>query len=407
MEKCVLKESQDPDKNSGKNVALKFDLGELITTRHGRTQRKGHFVCLNPFSPSNYFKKNEIELADKKIIWEKEIEKIGFMEKGDFFYKNFIKLNALTFSALLIPDVPIANLKFLFYFLIALFAIDDFFEKIKTDENLNKIVNILIEFVQGNTNVISQSHYQTLCTRCKLLSPLCKFLMSLQHEAQLFNLDTAFFTNALIQHLYSQQLELNYFLEEKLHPFCKEDYLDIRYFSSGAYITQEVISLIKGISLSKEVRLHPAFIRYRNEICLHTILVNDIFSLEKEAANEEIFNMIIIKQEKYSLQTAFNKTLNKLNKLVIKIKDSANELKEIFKDDSNIEKFIKSTFQMVDGNIQGHKESKRYGDIVFEVVELPEMASSKSIFFQRPLKDRYDQESIASVSNSQQTQLNK
>lgn len=72
--------------------------------------------------------------------------------------------------------------------------------------------------------------------------------------------------------------------------------------------------------LSKEIRLHPAFIKYRKEICLHTILVNDIFSLEKEAANEEIFNMIIIKQEKYSLQTAFNKTLNKLNNLVIKIK---------------------------------------------------------------------------------------
>lgn len=53
--------------------------------------------------------------------------------------------------------------------------------------------------------------------------------------------------------------------------------------------------------MSKEIRLHPAFIKYRKEICLHTILVNDIFSLEKEAANEEIFNMIIIKQEKYSL----------------------------------------------------------------------------------------------------------
>ena len=101
--------------------------------------------------------------------------------------------------------MPIANLKFIFYFLIALFAIDDFFEKVKADENLNKIVNILIEIAQGNTNVISQPHYQTLYTRCKLLSPLCKFLINLQQEAQLFNLDTAFFTNTLIQHLYSQQ----------------------------------------------------------------------------------------------------------------------------------------------------------------------------------------------------------
>ncbi|WP_342228184.1 terpene synthase family protein [Rickettsiella endosymbiont of Rhagonycha lignosa] len=407
MEKYALKESQDSNKNSGKNVALKFDLGELITTRYGITQRRGHFVCLNPFSPINFIKKNEKELADKKVIWEKEITKIGFMQKGDFFYKNFNKLNALTFSTLLIPDKPIQNLKFLFYFLIALFAIDDFFEEVKADENLNKIVKILIEFAQGNSEMILQTHYQTLCARCKLLSPLCKLLTSLHHEARQFNLDTSFFTNSLIQHLYSQQLELNYFLEEKLHPFCKEDYLDTRYFSSGAYITQEVISLIRGIVLSKEIRLHPAFIKYRNEICLHTILVNDIFSLEKEAANEEIFNMIIIKQEKYSLQTAFNKTLDKLNNLVIKIKDSANKLKEIFKDDSNVEKFIKSTFQMVDGNILGHKESKRYGDIAFEVVELPEMVSSKSIFFQYPLKGRYDQESISSVFNSPQTQLNK
>lgn len=407
MEKYELKESRDKSKNRVKNIILRFDLGELVTTRYGSTQRKGHFVCLNSFLPSNFLEKNEKELAEKKMLWEEEIIKIGFMKEGDFFYKNFIKLNALTFSALLIPDVPIANLKFLFFFLIALFAIDDFFEKVKTNENLNKIVNILIEFAQANTNVISQSHYQMLCASCKLLSPLCKFLMSLQHEAQLFNLDTAFFTNALIQHLYSQQLELNYFLEEKLHPFCKEDYLDIRYFSSGAYITQEVISLIKGIALSKEIRLHPAFIKYRKEICLHTILVNDIFSLEKEAANEEKFNLIIIKQEKYSLQTAFNKTLNKLNNLVIKIKDSANKLKKIFKGDSNIEKFIKSTLQMVDGNILGHKESKRYGDIDFEVVELPEMASSKSIFFQSSLKGRYDQESIAAIFSSQQTQLKK
>lgn len=96
-----------------------------------------------------------------------------------------------------------------------------------------------------------------------------------------------------------------------------------------------------------------------------------------------------------------------MNNLVIKIKDSANKLKEVFKGNSNIEKFIKSTFQMVDGNILGHKESKRYGDIAFEVVELPEMASSKSIFFQCSLKDHYDQESIASVFDSQQTQLNK
>lgn len=55
MEKYALKVSRDPDKNSGKNVALKFDFGELIITRHGRTQRKGHFVCLNSFFPSNYF----------------------------------------------------------------------------------------------------------------------------------------------------------------------------------------------------------------------------------------------------------------------------------------------------------------------------------------------------------------
>lgn len=407
MEKYDLKESRDQDKNSGKKVVLKFDLGELTTTRYGRTQRKGHFVCLTPFSPSNFFKKNEKELADKKIIWEKEIIKIGFMQEGDFFYKNFNKLNALTFSALLIPDEPIENLKFLFYFLIALFAIDDFFEEVKTDENLSRMVKILIEFAQGNTEMISQTHYQTLCARCKLLSPLCKFLTSLHHEARQFNLDTSFFTNALIQHLYSQQLELNYFLKEKLHPYRKEDYLDTRYFSSGAYITQEVISLIRGIGLSKEIRLHPAFIKYKNEICLHTILVNDIFSLEKEAANEEIFNMIIIKQEKYSLQTAFNKTLNKLNNLVIKIKDSANKLKEIFKGDSNIEKFIKSTFQMVDGNILGHKESKRYGDIVFDVVELPEMASSKSIFFQCPLKSRDNQGSISPVFYSPQPQLDR
>jgi Terpene synthase family 2, C-terminal metal binding len=407
MEKYDLKESRDQDKNSGKKVALKFDLGELTTTRYGRTQRKGHFVCLNSFLPSNFLEKNEKELTEKKMIWEEEITKIGFMKEGDFFYKNFNKLNALTFSALLIPDEPIENLKFLFYFLIALFAIDDFFEEVKADENLNKIVKILIEFAQGNTDMALQNHYQTLCAHCKLLSPLCKFLISLHQEARLFNLDTSFFTNALIQHLQSQQLELNYFLKEKWHPYRKENYLDTRHFSSGAYITQEVISLIRGISLSKEIRLHPAFIKYRNEICLHTILVNDIFSLEKEAANEEIFNMIIIKQEKYSLQTAFNKTLNKLNNLVIKIKDSANELKEIFKDDSNIEKFIKSTFQMIDGNILGHKESKRYGDIVFDVVEIPKMASSQSIFFQCPLKGRYYQGSIPPVFYSQHTEYNR
>lgn len=397
MRKYGLEGSPDQDENIGKNIVLKFDMGELITTKYGRAERKGHFICLNPLLPNNFLEKNEKELAEKENIWKKEIAKIGFMEEGDFFYKNFSKLNALTFSSLLIPDESIENLKFLFYFLIALFAIDDFFEEVKADENLNKIVKILIEFAQGNSDMASQTHYQTLCAHCKLLSPLCEFLISLHQKARLFNLDTSFFTNALIQHLQSQQLELNYFLKEKLHPFRKENYLDTRYFSSGAYITQEVISLIRGISLSKEARLHPAFIRYRNEICLHTILVNDIFSLEKEAANEEIFNMIIIKQEKYSLQTAFNKTLNKLNKLVIKIKDSANELKEIFKDDPNIEKFIKSTFQMVDGNIQGHKESKRYGNIVFDVVELTEMALSKATFFQFPLKSRQDLGSISSL----------
>jgi hypothetical protein len=128
----------------------------------------------------------------------------------------------------------------------------------------------------------------------------------------------------------------------------------------------ESFLLIKGISLAPAHReRHPVRLLLTNA-CRHVLLVNDVFSLAKEIDCGEVENVLLLGHARGagSLARRFDTLLSQINDLVRDTAHVAQKLAATFPGDRDVQGFIATIVNSVNGHVAWYAKSRRYGHFV-------------------------------------------
>lgn len=128
----------------------------------------------------------------------------------------------------------------------------------------------------------------------------------------------------------------------------------------------ESFLLIKGVTLSAALRRrHPVGLLLTSA-CRHVILVNDIFSLAKEIACEELDNVLLLDptRAQRSLRRRFEALLEQVDALAAEIGHVARGLLAAHPGDGEVAAYVETIVNSVNGHIAWYAESRRYGAVV-------------------------------------------
>lgn len=362
MKSYKLGSQLDSQRDLGKKMALKFDAGVLKSKKYGEAKVQGSFLFINRYG--KFPQVNVKQVVECINNWVREL---GLEETYIDIYKTDIPNSIAHLS----PNVDSKDLKLLFLSTLFEFLYDDAIGKFthlnKGDpaicqETIQKSVKALISIVRekGDKDITEKEAStldRTFKTSCMLLSEICRNTISKENTSYFIN----DLTNYVRSNKWVQENNSNNIFYEK------DEYLYIRSFNAGVSPLLEAISLIKGITLSSEVRDHPLFQRYRNMVTMHVALSNDVLSLKKEIIDSEKENFVLVKCSKYSLQKSIYKAEKKVNNLIINIEKIGSKLKSYFPDDSNLENFVRNAEYFVDGFLYWYEHlPPRYGHIKFQ-----------------------------------------
>lgn len=365
----------DNQESLGKDIALKFDAGKVKSERYGEAKVQGHFLLVNCYGE---FPQMSVEPVQKLANdWIKEIGDnwIGEIELKEY-YTVSEKCNIPSVVSYLAPSIAHKDLKLLFYLNIAAFLFDDAICKFKhlNKDNPGHYLKVIQQVVESIILIIKEygkkdiavSQYTKLDpifkTSCIAFSETCKQALG--------KTDAHYFAQELVNYVRANKWKEEYSnTSDRFHDisYTKDDFLFLRSFDGGIASEIEAISLSLGTIISTEIRRHPFFQRYCYQMAsILACIQNDVLSLKKEIVDDEKMNFVLVKCRKYPFQESIDKVVDKINDLVINIREAELKLTSYFPNNPDLEKFIKSIGCMIDGLLYWHCTSPRYGDIKFE-----------------------------------------
>ncbi len=126
----------------------------------------------------------------------------------------------------------------------------------------------------------------------------------------------------------------------------------------------ESFLLLKRVALAPALRrLHPVGLLL-TDACRHVILVNDIFSLAKEIACDELDNLLLLDPRasaRRPLRRRFEALVEEVNELAADITHIARGLLAAFPDDADLVAYVETIINSVNGHIDWYAHSLRYG----------------------------------------------
>ncbi|MBD0391650.1 hypothetical protein IC220_04195 [Wolbachia endosymbiont of Pentalonia nigronervosa] len=359
----------------GKDIALKFDAGEVESGKYGKAKVQGHFLLVN-----RYGEFPPVSVEQVKELANDWISEIGDNWIGEIELEEYCTVSekcnipgVVSYGA---PGVAPEDLKLSFYFNVAAFLLDDAICKFKNlnKDNPNLHLKVIQQVVEAIAFIIKEygekditvSQYTTLDpifkTSCVAFSETCKQALG--------KTDVHYFMQELVNYVRANKWEEEYLNTPDRYrdiPYTKDDFLFLRSFDVGVSPVIEAVSLSLGTILSAEIRGHPFFQRYyRQMVSTLPGIHNDVLSLRKEIVDDEKMNFVLVECRKHSFQESIDKVVKKINNRVIKIREAELKLTSYFPNNPDLEKFIKNIEYMIDGLLYWHCTSPRYGDIKFE-----------------------------------------
>ncbi|MDQ3583609.1 MAG: hypothetical protein M3495_19275 [Pseudomonadota bacterium] len=153
-----------------------------------------------------------------------------------------------------------------------------------------------------------------------------------------------------------------------------ETYIQMRPYTGALYTVLNLIDLSEAVILPLVVRKHPAYqalmLITNNVVCW----CNDLFSLPKERAYDDVHNLALIlqHQEDISLQEAVNRVARLVEQEVERFIALENDLPSFGPEvDSIVRRFVAGMGAWMRGNLDWSYESGRYNTTAEEEVAAP------------------------------------
>jgi len=130
----------------------------------------------------------------------------------------------------------------------------------------------------------------------------------------------------------------------------------------------EFACVYSNIILSKTMREDPLLHLFVRRICRVSLIVNDLFSIKKEIANGEKFNILLIRGKKMGGSAALEQTLQDLESTFQEITSLEKKLESKYENSSHVrdlKRYLEQAKANVDANTQWMLMSERYGQPPF------------------------------------------
>ncbi|CAG8453735.1 6996_t:CDS:1 [Scutellospora calospora] len=334
------------ESKENKDFELFFDFGEIDGKKYGRTEISGHFSLMNSYMKFVDIQKIDYkEEEDKLIDWVIKILKVTDGQR----LRCIKNLKFTLLSMLTNPDIPPENLKLCSYSLVYSFLLNDIMENLnrtKQYEMKKEIARILILVIERNFTSLNGMPI----LNNPLLQPLCKAIMEMHQEVIKNDINLYYYISGMTNHVNAQINKTLYYnkIDDEI---IKDKYKFMQTYSIFTSVWLEINLIIRGISLSEEIREHPFYKQICYESFLHTALINDIIFLKKKIDDEQIDNLVLIKCKKHSLWKSIQKVVKEINDLIIAIRDTTSKLSKYFFHDHNFNIFIKIIEFILDANV--------------------------------------------------------
>ena len=363
MDRYRLINKVDCSNYLNKNVALSYDAGKVRSEKYGEAMLSGHFLLMRRHG--EFPEVNVKEVEDRARSW---IMELGLAEEEDEVLKCVNLANIPSMVAHIAPTGNPEKLKLCFMIIVFLFLFDDTLITLKGlkennpiahQEDIIRLAKSLISIIvsDGDSKATSNaaSENPMFRTTCIALSDVCKDSLNMIDK-------WTGFARELINCALVNKWEQEY----RNVSYTEKEFFLIRRVNSGVTLVLDSICFANDIVIPPEIRVHPIFQRYRSTAIMHVALSNDVLSLQKELADGERENFVMVKCSKYSLQQSIHRAEKEVNRLLIEVKRDGMKLKSYFPTDKNLENFIQATENMIDGFLYWYRHSRRYGNIKFE-----------------------------------------
>lgn len=365
-----------PEKNKNNNVltAIAFDIGYVESPIIGSADLAGYVRCVSPLGLYPEIDKKNFSTTENLCIqWAVDM---GLINKQEKYYEKFCRSKFASLAAHTVPNMPLKDAEMYLLLAMFLFVFDDVLDNLldlrSTKESIDRktldsVVTTFIEILNGH---IAQEN-EIPPIQFPLYSAFCKTLLRFKALANAKHLKIEFFNKRIEDYLKAVIWE---FVENEYgkNSISEETYSFKRRHTIGFPYLFELVFAMQNIQIGTEIREKLLMQRYMEAVCNVLFLTNDIFSLRKELLAGETENLVLIrcKNNALDLQQSFDTTLELLNSEISEVIRLGKVLKKFFNGE-DITRFITIIENYLDGHLYWYFDSKRYGDIKFEMIKMP------------------------------------
>jgi hypothetical protein len=292
---------------------------------------------------------------------------IGLANPSNAYFAKFCQSRLAELSAYTLPDVPVERAAWFLHLQAFIFTLDDALDNLidlRGGEHLRyEQVRVLFNRFERALAGDPRSLDEPAAFEFPLGESFIRAMWSVGLDARDTGLDTTWFLASMSAYFDALAWEHSARADGQYRPSLST-YAQNREQTISYLQSLESFFLIKRVEIPRVLRQRHAAALLFSHACRHVILVNDMFSLAKELACDELENVLLLDAEA-PLLVQFERLLRETNALAADLVYNVRRVEQDFPPNSpGLRALLETVIQSVNGHVAWYAKSRRYGNMI-------------------------------------------